>query len=221
VREVTGVNMALLVSFLLAVLLIQLTPGPGMLFILASGITAGPRGGIAAAFGAAAGMVVHTMAAALGLAAVFLHAPLVYDLVRIAGAAYLLWLAVRTFRSSGLAVLPQPGALSLAPRPMHVFVRALVNNLANPKVILFFVSYLPQFVDPTRGFITGQFLLLGVLFLLVGLVVVDLPFGLCSGWAGQFLTRRPALGRLVGKAAGTVYASLAVWTLRRVAADTR
>jgi threonine/homoserine/homoserine lactone efflux protein len=98
------VNSALLASFLVAVLLIQLAPGPGMLFILANGITGGARAGVAAAFGAAAGMVVHTVAAALGLAAVFVHAPLVYDLVRIAGAGYLLWLAVNSFRSTDLAM---------------------------------------------------------------------------------------------------------------------
>src|SRR4029453_12301224 len=78
--------------------------GPGMLFIVANGITGGVRAGVAAAFGAAAGMVVHTVAAALGLAALFLHAPLAYDLVRIAGAGYLLWLAAKAFRATGPAV---------------------------------------------------------------------------------------------------------------------
>jgi threonine/homoserine/homoserine lactone efflux protein len=212
------VNLALLASFLAAVLLIQLVPGPGMVFIVANGITGGPRAGLAAAFGAAAGMVVHTVAAALGLAALFLHAPLAYDLVRIAGAGYLLWLAVKAFRSAGVAVPAQPGAPAGTAR---VFVRALANNLANPKVILFFVSYLPQFVDRSRGHVTVQFLVLGALFLLVGLVVVDIPIGLCAGRAGRLLARRAAVGRLLGKAAGTIYAGLAAWTLRRVAAGAR
>jgi len=215
------VNSALLASFLVAVLLIQLAPGPGMLFILANGITGGARAGVAAAFGAAAGMVVHTVAAALGLAALFLHAPLVYDLVRIAGAGYLLWLAINSFRSADLA-MPRPlRPAGAAARPARVFGRALLNNLANPKVILFFVGYLPQFVDHGRGHVTVQFLILGALFLLVGLVVVDIPLGLCAGQAGQVLARRPALGRLTGKLSGTIYAGLAAWTLRRVAADTR
>jgi threonine/homoserine/homoserine lactone efflux protein len=102
-----------------------------------------------------------------------------------------------------------------------VFVRALLNNLANPKVILFFASYLPQFVDRSRGHVTAQLLLLGALFLLVGLVVVDIPLGLCAGRASQLLACRAALGRLLGKAAGTIYAGLAAWILRRVAIDTR
>jgi threonine/homoserine/homoserine lactone efflux protein len=215
------VNPALLVSFLAAVLLIQLLPGPGMLFIVANGITGGTRAGVAAAFGAAAGMVVHTVAAALGLAALFLHAPLAYDLVRIAGAGYLLWLAFKAFRSSVPAVPAQPGTPVAAARPARVFVRALLNNLANPKVVLFFVSYLPQFVDQSRGHVTVQFLVLGSLFLLVGLVVVDIPIGLCAGRAGRLLARRAAVARLAGKAAGTIYAALAAWTLRRVAAEAR
>jgi threonine/homoserine/homoserine lactone efflux protein len=215
------VKLALLVPFLAAVLLIQLTPGPGMLFIVANGITGGARAGVAAAFGAAAGMVVHTVAAALGLAVLFLHAPLVYDLVRVAGAGYLLWLAARAWRSAGLAVPAQPGAPGATARPARVFVRALANNLANPKVVLFFVSYLPQFVDRGRGHVTVQFLLLGGLFLLVGLVVVDVPIGLCAGRAGRFLARRLAVARLLSKVAGTVYAGLAAWTLRRVAAEAR
>jgi threonine/homoserine/homoserine lactone efflux protein len=215
------VNLALLVSFLAAVLLIQLVPGPGMLFIVANGISGGARAGVAAAFGAAAGMVVHTVAAALGLAALFLHAPLVYDLVRIAGAGYLLWLAATAWRSADVAVPTGPGTPDASIKAARVFVRALLNNLANPKVILFFVGYLPQFVDRGRGHVTAQFLVLGALFLLVGLVVVDVPLGLCAGRAGHLLARRRAVARLLGKAAGTIYAGLAVWTLRRVAADAR
>jgi threonine/homoserine/homoserine lactone efflux protein len=212
------VNLALLASFLAAVLLIQLVPGPGMLFIVANGITGGARAGVAAAFGAAAGMVVHTVAAALGLAALFLHAPVAYDGVRVAGAGYLLWLAVKAFRSGGVAAPTQPGTPAGTAR---VFVRALLNNLANPKVILFFVSYLPQFVDRSRGHVTAQFLVLGALFLLVGLVVVDIPMGLCAGRAGRLLARRAAVAGRLGKAAGTIYAGLATWTLRRVVADAR
>jgi threonine/homoserine/homoserine lactone efflux protein len=203
------------------VLLIQLVPGPGMLFIVASGITGGARAGVAAAFGAAAGMVVHTVAAALGLAALFLHLPLVYDLVRIAGAGYLLWLAAQAWRSAEVAIPARLGTTAVPARPARVFVRALLNNLANPKVIVFFVGYLPQFVDRDRGHVTVQLLVLGGLFLLVGLVVVDIPIGLCAGRAGRLLARRRAVARLLGKAAGTIYAGLAAWTLRRVAADAR
>jgi threonine/homoserine/homoserine lactone efflux protein len=217
--RLSGVNLALLVPFLAAVLLIQLVPGPGMLFIVANGITGGARAGVAAALGAAAGMVVHTVAAALGLAALFVHAPLAYDLVRIAGAGYLLWLAVRAFRSAGAGVPTQPGTPGAPAGTARVFVRALANNLANPKVILFFVSYLPQFVDRSRGHVTVQLLVLGALFLLVGLVVVDVPIGLCAGRAGRLLARRAGVARLLGKAAGTIYAGLAAWTLRRVATD--
>jgi threonine/homoserine/homoserine lactone efflux protein len=105
-------------------------------------MASGARAGVAAAFGAATGMVVHTVAAAAGLAAVFQAAPPIYDAVRLAGAAYLLWLAVSHFRSAGRLGEIEVSTARRAPR--RVYLRSMLNNLANPKVILFFVAFLPQ-----------------------------------------------------------------------------
>ena len=194
-----------LAPFLLAVLVIQVTPGPGMLFILANGIAGGPRAGVAAAFGAATGMVVHTAAAAAGLAAVFHAAPPIYDAVRLAGAAYLLWLAFTHFRSGGgLGALEPSTGRSSARR---VYVRAMLNNLANPKVILFFVAFLPQFVVPGGAPAVLQFVVLGALFLLVGLLL-DVVIGLLSGRIGDALRRREWVTRLLDRVAGTIFARL-------------
>lgn len=201
----TAVQWEVLAPFLLAVLAIQITPGPGMLFILANGIAGGPRAGIAAAFGAATGMMFHTAAAAAGLAALFQAAPPVYDAVRLAGACYLLWLAVDHFRSAGSLDELEPPAKRSSIR--RVYLRAIANNLANPKVILFFVAFLPQFVVPGAGPPTVQFVILGTVFLLVGLVL-DTIIGLLSGRLGNTLRRRKWVTKLLDRIAGTILAGL-------------
>jgi threonine/homoserine/homoserine lactone efflux protein len=199
------VDPQILGPFLLAVLVIQLTPGPGMLFILANGIAGGRRAGVAAAFGAASGMVVHTIAAAAGLAAVFRAAPPVYDGVRLAGAAYLLWLAVGHLRSSGrlseMDSSPESGSVR------SVFRRAMVNNLANPKVILFFVAFLPQFIVHGGSPAFLQFIFLGAVFLSVGLAL-DVTIGSLSGGIGDTLRRNARLRTILDRLAGTIFGML-------------
>ncbi len=192
-------------SFLSAALVVQLVPGPGMLFILANGIAGGARAGVAAACGAAMGMVFHTVAAAAGLAALFAHAPAAYNMLRIIGGVYLLWLAVGHFRSARAGRLASPNAETRSPR--RVFLRAWLNNLANPKVILFYLAFLPQFVAPQAGSVTVQLLVLGVIFLLLGLAI-DLALGVFSGRIGEWLRRRASLASWIERVAGTIMGGL-------------
>jgi len=160
--------------------------------------------GVAAAFGAATGMVVHTIAATLGLAALFRSAPAVYDAVRLIGAAYLIWLAIGRLRG-GERSLANAAVRSGSPR--RTYVRALVNNLANPKVIVFYVAFLPQFVAPSAGDPRLQFALLGFVFLAIGLVV-DILIGSLAGGVGETLRTRAWVARLIDRVAGCVYAGL-------------
>lgn len=204
-------NLTLLTSFLAAALVVQLVPGPGMLFILANGMAGGRRAGVAAAFGAATGILLHTVAVAFGLAALVAHAPGLLDVVRLAGAAYLLWLAVGAFRAG--AVTAAAHAAGAAPSrgwggDLRTFLRGVVNSLANPKAVVFFVAFLPQFVDPAAGPVTLQLLTLGVIFLLMGLCL-DVVLGLGAGHVGQALRRRPAMVKLANRLAGTIFAGLA------------
>lgn len=194
----------LIVSFLVAALAIQAAPGPGMLFIVANGVAGGPRGGIAAAFGAACGMVVHTFAAAFGLAALFAYAPPLFDAVKIAGCIYLLVLAFRTLRRRGSA-LSVESAERVSPR--RVFVRAAMNNLANPKVITFYAMFLPQFVDRSIGHVTLQFVALGLVFLIIGLLL-DIVIGMFAGSVGAAVTRRPRVDYVANKLVGSIFAVL-------------
>jgi len=128
-----------------------------------------------------------------------------YDAVRLAGACYLLWLAVDHFRSAGSLDELEPPAHRSSTR--RVYLRAITNNLTNPKVILFFVAFLPQFVVPDAGPPTVQFVILGTPFLLVGLVL-DTIIGLLSGRLGNTLRRRKWVTKLLDRIAGTILAGL-------------
>jgi threonine/homoserine/homoserine lactone efflux protein len=201
------VRAELLLSFAVAALAIQVIPGPGMLFLLAQGMAHGPRGGVAAALGAACGMGVHTVAVAFGLAAVFSRVPAAYEALRVAGGVYLLWLAAGHLRASRAL---EPAARERSLR--SVFVRSWLNNLANPKVILFFVAFLPQFVDAGGAPVRLQLLALGAIFLSIGLVL-DLGLGAFAGRVGAALRRSDRLRRAVDRVAGTMLGALGLRVL--------
>ncbi|HET8726552.1 MAG TPA: LysE family translocator [Alphaproteobacteria bacterium] len=192
--------------FLAAVIAICITPGPDMLYILASSVTRGPAAGAVAAGGMAMGMLCHTMAAAFGLSAVFAAAPLAYDGVRYAGAAYLAWLAIKSFREPAF----RPGGVEGPSAPLRaIFLQAWTTNLLNPKIALFYLAFLPQFVNPAQGSVAGQFLLLGVAFAVIGLAV-DVAIGVASGRVGQALLRSGAVSSMLKWAPGVVFLGLAV-----------
>jgi threonine/homoserine/homoserine lactone efflux protein len=199
------VNGRLLASYLAVVTVLMLTPGPDMLFVLASGIRSGSRAGFVAAVGVAVGETVHLLAAAAGLAAVFRAAPALYDLVRLAGAVYLLWLGVRTLRTragGGLA-----DGRRGAPSTRRAFWRGVVTNVLNPKMALFTVALLPQFVDPSRGQVPAQLLVLGGCFVALE-IMVDGTVGLAAGRVRRVLVRRPRAARSVAVVSGSVFLGL-------------
>jgi threonine/homoserine/homoserine lactone efflux protein len=194
-----------LASYLAVVTVLMLTPGPDMLFVLASGIRSGSRAGFVAAVGVAVGETVHLLAAAGGLAAVFRAAPALYHLVRFAGAAYLLWLGLRTLRARGGDGIAEGRGGAASTR--RAFWRGLLTNVLNPKMALFTLALLPQFVDPSRGRVPAQLLLLGACFLALE-IVVDGTVGLAAGRLRRVLVRRPGAARGVEVASGSVYLGL-------------
>ncbi|XAH23079.1 LysE family translocator [Xylophilus sp. GW821-FHT01B05] len=180
------IGLATLSLFLLAVLALFLSPGPNMAFVLSHGVAHGPRGGFAAAIGISAADLVHTLFAATGVTALVAAWPPSFDLLRYAGALYLLWLAAQALRSKG-------GLRVGAARPAgfaRIVRMALLNNLVNPKALLFFMVFLPQFVDPARGSVPLQLVQLGVLLSIAALAFNTL-LGACSGQVGRWLQRRP------------------------------
>jgi len=182
-----------LALFLVAVLALFLSPGPNMAFVFSHGLAHGARGGFAAAIGIALADGVHTVCAATGITALIAAWPPSFDVLRYAGAVYLAWLAWQALRS-GDAPSGHHAASSEA-RFGHIVRRAWLNNLANPKALLFFMVFLPQFVDPGRGAVAWQLVQLGLLLSLAGLAFNSV-LGTGSGHLGRWLQRLPGAARL-------------------------
>lgn len=202
------VDTTALALFIVAALTICITPGPDMLYVLANGIHQGPKAGVISALGMATGMLCHTVAAALGLAALFSASPVLYKIVQYAGAAYLFWIGVQTLRDpvfTGKVKEREHSSL------FTIWQRAVITNLLNPKIILFYVAFLPQFVRSTPGLssATGQFIFLGLTFVLLGLMV-DSTLGILSGTLNTVLVQNARLSRSLNWFSALVFIGLAV-----------
>jgi threonine/homoserine/homoserine lactone efflux protein len=193
-----------LLLFVGAGLLLNVTPGPDLLYILGRSVGQGRGAGVVSALGIGAGCLVHVVGAALGLSALLLALPLAYDAVRWAGAAYLVYLGVRALRS-------RAGALevtALSPVSLRrVFFQGAITNVLNPKVALFFLAFLPQFADPARGPLAPQLLLLGAIFAFNG-TLVCIAFALVASRVGEWLRTRYQVSRLLDRMTGGLFVAL-------------
>jgi len=202
-----GLGVDRLWLFAFAVMLLALTPGPVWVYLLSRTLTQGRRAGYFSLLGVAAGVIVHVMLAALGITVVLLAIPFAFDAIKLAGAAYLLWLAINTLRGGGLSFTPQP----LQIVPDRVLVRqAMVAALLNPKVAVFYLSLFPQFVEPAAGPVFAQSLLLGLVHLAVSTLVDGLLVTVAGALATWFATR-PLWLRMQRWLLGTAFGALAVW----------
>lgn len=192
--------------FLATSLAITFAPGPDNLQVLARGISQGRAAGLVAALGFAAGVTFHTTLAALGIAAVLRSSPVAFQILKLAGAAYLVWIGVKALRSQGLAAAGDRPRQPLA----TIFRQSVLGNVMNPKVTLFFVVFLPQFVD-THGAqsVTLQMLELGLVFMAQTVVVFSV-FGLCAGTIGGWLKRRPRAGVWLDRLAGLTFIAIGI-----------
>jgi threonine/homoserine/homoserine lactone efflux protein len=200
------IGIATLSLFLLAVLALFLSPGPNMAFVLSHGVAHGPRGGFAAAIGISAADLVHTLFAATGVTALVAAWPPSFDVLRYAGALYLVWLAAQALRTGGalrVGAQAQPAGFG------HIVRMALLNNLVNPKALLFFMVFLPQFVDPSRGSVALQLVQLGVV-LSVAALAFNTLLGACSGQVGRWLQRRPGAEKFQRTLLALVMVGLAI-----------
>lgn len=206
------VDLSLYAAFLAAALALCVAPGPDMMFIVAMGGRGGPVTGVLAALGVAAGALVHAVSAALGLSALFTTLPVLYHVLRWLGAAYLLYLAVKAFRDrSPLATEEDSPSMEgpSGPGRRRAFWQGAVTNLLNPKMILFNVAFLPQFVNPSLGHVSWQLLLLGLTLVLMGFAV-DASVGLLSGRLSSALRGSRRIARGLNVFSGTVFTGLAV-----------
>lgn len=195
-----------LLLFLGASLALNVTPGPDMLYVIARSASEGRRAGVASALGIAGGTVFHSLAVVLGLSSLLLAVPFAYDVVRLGGAAYLVFLGLRTLlRPSGSAQRPRVEPASL----WAIFRQGVVTNVLNPKVALFFLAFLPQFVVPGSGSAPAQLLLLSVLFNVSG-TLVNLVVAFIASRAGQWGRARVGGGTLAQRITGAVFVGLGV-----------
>jgi threonine/homoserine/homoserine lactone efflux protein len=208
--------------FIGATLVLNATPGVDLLLTVARTLQAGPRAGAAAALGIGAGCAVHALAAAGGLAALLAVSAAVFDLLKTAGAAYLLWLAFgllrAAWRGSAPALPASAPASTPTPRWAAEFRRGLLTNVLNPKVALFFLAFVPQFIAPTASAKTAAFLVLGALFVVQGTLFLLAVVALATRL--RALPWPASTGRWLHGSAGLLFALLAwrLWTSRAPAA---
>jgi threonine/homoserine/homoserine lactone efflux protein len=196
-----------LALFAIASLVLALTPGPVWLYLISRTLAQGRRAGYFSMFGVTAGLAVHALFAALGLSVVLLAIPLAFDLIRLAGAAYLLWLAWTTIRGDGLSfeVRPLPRAADGA-----LLRQAFVAAFLNPKVAVFYLSLFPQFIDPAAGSVLAQSLVLGAIQLATA-AAVDLSVVTAAGFVALWFARRPVWLKAQRWFLGGAFGALAAW----------
>jgi threonine/homoserine/homoserine lactone efflux protein len=198
-------DISTLYIFLLATLALNVTPGPDMLYVIVRSIGQGRMAGVASALGIGAGCIVHTVAIAFGLSTLLRSVPFAFDAVKYMGAAYLGYLGIKTLVSkSQIAPETQIKRDTLA----VVFAQGVVTNVLNPKVALFFLAFLPQFVNDARGPIMLQVIILGLLFVTSG-TLVNIIVALLAGSVGNSLVRRPGFLRVQRWFTGSIFLLLA------------
>jgi threonine/homoserine/homoserine lactone efflux protein len=192
--------------FVLASVTLLLTPGPAVLFIVARSVERGKVAGLVSVLGIHLGTIVHIVAAAVGLSALIVSSTLAFSVVKYLGAAYLIWIGIRTLMAPDLP--PEFSARST--KPLHrLFQEGFIVNLFNPKTAIFFLAFLPQFVDPARGALHWQILVLGFTFMGLGMLS-DAMFALAAGAAGDFLRRSRRFLRFQRWFAGLSFIGLGV-----------
>jgi len=205
-------------AFLGAALLVIATPGPDSLNTLALGLARGRREGVAYALGVGAGCMTHTLWAVLGISALVAASAPAFNLIKWLGVLYLLWLGVRALRDTGSVGLPGPEraaeraagqnampAASLRGR----FMQGWLTNALNPKVMLFFLAFLPQFVDTSAGPVAGQLLWMGGVFTAITSVAYA-ALAWSAGGLGERLSAKPGLARWLNRCTGVLFIALAV-----------
>jgi len=202
-------NLEILPAFILAALALNLTPGADMTFVAAQSMSAGPRAGFAGSIGVGTGGLAHTLFAAVGPAALVAANPVAFEIIRYAGATYLVWMAIQMIRTPPhLGADNETGSVNLA----RAFSRGFLTNLLNPKVIVFILAFLPQFVDQGAGQIGLQILLLGAIFSTGGTMVL-IAVALAGGRLASSLNKHPMAPRIIGWISGTLIGGLAIGLL--------
>lgn len=192
-------------GFLLAASVITVAPGPDNMMVLSIGMAKGRLPGIAFGLGCALGCLSHTLLAVLGVSALIAASPEAFTALKVCGGLYLVWLGFNALRSAGGASVGKASNDRQSPRKL--FLKGIVANAINPKVILFFLSFLPQFVIPGHGSVAAQMAWLGIIFTVQAGVIFGL-LGYFSGTVGQWINTRPRLGTAMDRLTGVIFVGL-------------
>jgi threonine/homoserine/homoserine lactone efflux protein len=191
--------------FLLAALVIAAVPGPGIFYVAARTIAGGRKAGIASTFGTALGGLVHVVAGGLGVSAIILASAELFTVLKFAGALYLVWLGIRTFREAGVA---QPGPIEPV-GAKQAFRDGVVVEALNPKTAAFFLAFVPQFIDPASGHPALQFITLGLISVTLNTLADVVVVGIAAS-ARATLSRKPILVRRLRQGSGLFIAGLGI-----------
>lgn len=194
-----------LVGFIAAALVILLIPGPGVLYVVSRSVTEGRRAGLVSVLGLSTGVFAHIGAATVGLSAILLASATAFTIIKILGAAYLIYLGFR------LLVDPRTSALTpTVPRSYRrLFVDGVIITVFNPKVAIFFLAFLPQFVDPSRGAVPSQLLFLGLIYIALA-IVTDGTYALLAGTLAEQVGSRRTRQKIAQRFAGIIYIGLGI-----------
>lgn len=193
-------------TFFSAALLLNLAPGPDFAFILGQTLRGGKGAGFVAMFGIWTGALVHVLMAALGLSAILMTSATAFSIVKWLGAAYLLWLGLSALRSNGASFLPEGPSGPLI-RRATIFRQGMLTNILNPKVALFFLAFLPQFVVEGAGPISAQLFLHGILIIVIA-AFIEPPLILMGDRLGTALRRSETLGTWMERSLGAIFIAL-------------
>jgi threonine/homoserine/homoserine lactone efflux protein len=197
---------ASLLGFVAAALVLLVIPGPGVLYVVARSLGQGRRAGLVSVVGLSTGALVHVVAAAAGLSAILLTSAIAFGFVKMLGAGYLIYLGIRTL----FAGRPSANVEATAPRSLHrIFTDGVLVSVFNPKLAVFFLAFLPQFVDPSLGAVPRQVLLLGFLYVLLALIT-DSAYALLASSVRHWVGGRVMQGPTLRYASGAVYVGLGV-----------
>lgn len=195
-----------LLMFTLASILLALAPGPDNIFVLTQSMVKGAKSGIVITLGLCSGLIFHTTAVALGVAVIFQTSEIAFNILKFAGALYLLYLAYMAFKDASKTQLhANKQHLSLK----TLYKRGIIMNVTNPKVSIFFLAFLPQFTNPESGNVTLQIFTLGAIFMVCAFVVFSLV-ALLAGKIGTWFSQTKSGEKILNRVAGTIFAGLAL-----------
>ncbi|MDG1708266.1 MAG: LysE family translocator [Emcibacteraceae bacterium] len=192
-------------TFFATAIILGLVPGPDNLFVLTQAAAKGRVSGIIVTFGLLTGLLVHTMAVALGISVIFKTSPLAFTILKIFGVGYLLYLAYGSFRAGKENIEKRnKKPVSL----MTLYRRGIIMNISNPKISIFFLAFLPQFADPSRGEVSIQIAVLGIVFIIATLIIFAL-ISFLAGSIGDYLKNSDKAQTYLNRIAGVVFIGLA------------